>query len=124
MKTKRPVSITAALALILVESLIWMVFGIVVAIGKHPALPDNPTVQGFMAALAIGCSIALAGLVILLARGYRFAYFLAATLLGIILILTVADDLGAADLLVLLLTIAPLILLVSGRRWFYRSVQV
>jgi hypothetical protein len=124
METKRPLSITTALVLILVESLIWMVLGIVIALGRHPALPDNATLQGIMAALAIACSIAMVVLVLLLAHGNRIAYYLAATLLGVILILTVTDDFGFADLAVLVFTIAPLILLVSGRRWFYPSAQV
>ena len=121
MRNPRPRSVSAAIILILVEALIWLAFGIIVALGLHPALPDNLMIQSSIAFLAVAGSISLLLLVIFLSKRFRFAYYLSATLLGIIAILTVADDFGLADLFVLILTLAPLILLLSGRRWFYAS---
>jgi di/tricarboxylate transporter len=123
--SRRPASVTAALVLVLLDALFWMGFGIIVALGLHPALPDGAVVRWMYTFLAAGCSLALAALVVFLtrrgsARYNKIAYVLLAALLGLIALFTVLDQFGLSDLVVLLFTLAPLVLLIASRRWYFQ----
>lgn len=71
-----------------------------------------------MALLAFASALGLLGLAFLLARRVRLAFYLTVALLGLIAVLTVTDEVGPADILVLRLTFAPLALLAAARGWF------
>ncbi|MCI0518822.1 MAG: hypothetical protein L0Z70_01025 [Chloroflexi bacterium] len=117
---KKPATFTAALWLILANALLWLGFAVLVVSGAHPAMPDDPLVRGIVAGLALLASGALAGLYVLLAKRSGPAYFAALVLLLFIALLTVADEVGIWDFAVLLLTLAPVILLLFPRAWYFR----
>jgi hypothetical protein len=48
----RPISFSLALIFMMLNMLIWLAFGLVIALHAHPALPDDPFLQGGMAILA------------------------------------------------------------------------
>ena len=116
--THRPLSVSAALIFLLLNALVWFVFGVIVAASAHPALPDLPLLKGVMAFLALAIAVILLGLFVFLGKRNRTAYFLALGLLIAITLLTIFDDFGLVDLIVLIINIAPIILLIKDRAWY------
>ncbi len=116
--TNRPISVNTTFILIVLNAFIWLAFGVIVAAGLHPAMPDTPSIKWGMAILALLCSASLLGLLVFLARRRRIAYSLMVALLALISAATIADDFGLADLVVLALTVAPIVLLVKDRAWY------
>lgn len=104
--------------LLLVDALFWFIFSLILAAGWHPSISD---VHWGMAALAFltGCALLLS--VFMLRRRSRVAYLLAHGLLSMISVLTLTDEVGIADLLVLVLHVAPILFLWLARRQFFPS---
>lgn len=111
-------SITFSLAFILICAGIWFVFAIIVASGLHPALPDSVVYQWIMAGLAFLTAFFLLTMYFLLRKKIRVAFFLTIAFLVFLAILTLADDVGWIDLVVLLITLTPVFLLLKDRKWF------
>jgi hypothetical protein len=116
--TYRPRSVTTALFLILLNALIWLVFGVIIAANAHPALPVLPVVKGVMAFLAFAITAVLLVLFFFLRKQDRVAWYLIIALFVAISILTIFDDFGWIDLVVFIINIAPVILLFMGKAWF------
>lgn len=115
--TQAPRSFSAAVILVIVNALIWLVFATIVAAGLHPAIPDSGLVRGVMAILAFLTSGALLVLSILLRRRNTIAFYITLALLLLISFLTVTDEFGIYDLIVLIITLIPLVLLIKNRAW-------
>jgi hypothetical protein len=113
-----PISATVALVFLILNALVWLGFGLLIALDLHPALPDQPFIQTIMAILALGIAGIMVGLFVFLRKGNQIAYFLTVGLLAGIALLTVFDEFGAADLVVLIVDLVPLILLIKDRSWF------
>jgi len=123
-KNIHPRAFTMALAFILSVSIVWLVFGLIIAMNLHPSIPEGASLRWAMAGLAFLASGALLALYFLLRRRTRLAYLPALSLLGIIMVLSVLDEFGAADLIVLILHLVPLLLLLKERRWYFDPKQV
>jgi hypothetical protein len=95
--------------------------GIIVAADLHPAIPDQPILKAGMAVVSLAIAVLFSGLVVLLARRRRGAYYPAIGILLASALLNVFDDFGAADLVFLVLNIIPIILLVKDKAWFLRA---
>ncbi len=116
--TRRPLSVSAALIFILLNALVWLAFGVIIAANAHPALPDLPLIKGVMAFLALATVVILLGLFVLLGKRNRIAYFIALGLFIAISLLTIFDEFGLADLVILVINIIPIILLIKDRDWY------
>jgi lysylphosphatidylglycerol synthetase-like protein (DUF2156 family) len=117
----RPISVSATMIFILLNALIWLAFGAIVAVGAHPALPVSPLINGIMASLAFITAGILLALLAFLGKRNRVAYYLTLCLLVVISILTIFDDFGLADFVVLIINIAPFILLIKDRAWYLQE---
>lgn len=115
---RRPLSVSTTFALILLNAIIWCAFSIIVAANVHPALPYLTLIRGMMAAGALVVAAILLLALVLLPRHNRFAYYIALGLLAIISVSLVFDQFGLADLVVLIITVIPIILLVKDRSWY------
>jgi lysylphosphatidylglycerol synthetase-like protein (DUF2156 family) len=113
--TSRPPSVSGAFLLILLNALGWLAFSIIAAAGIHPSLPETGFGRWAMAVLALLNAFVLVGLVILLRRHNRIAYWLALGLITTISVLTLAGEFGPADLIVLMINLLMLLLLVRDR---------
>lgn len=71
-----------------------------------------------LAGLALGTAVCLGGLVYYLARRRRIAFYTATILLGIILVLSITDQVGLWDILTMLSVLAALVLLIKDRKWY------
>jgi lysylphosphatidylglycerol synthetase-like protein (DUF2156 family) len=114
----RPLSVSVNLAFILLNALIWLILGLVIALHAHPSLPDNPIIQGGMTLLSFCAAGILLGLFIFLRKRIRLAWFAALGFLALTSILTIFDDFGWADLVVLVINLVPIILLIKDRAWY------
>ncbi|MHB1296543.1 MAG: hypothetical protein ACYC4R_16310 [Anaerolineae bacterium] len=113
-----PRSVSIALLFLLLHALIWFGFAILAAAGLLVVVPQNALIRwglAFLAALAAG---ALVGLTLLLRRRYRPAYSLTLAALGLLAVLTFTDQVGPADWVYFVLTLAPLALLIKERSWY------
>ena len=118
--TKPPSTVTAAHFLLLLNALVWLVFGIIVAAGLHPSMPESDVFRWTMAVLALLTTSVLLGLWVFLRRRSGIAYYLTIGLLVVLSILTVTDEFGLSDLIVLIIIAAPLVLLIKARAWYLR----
>jgi lysylphosphatidylglycerol synthetase-like protein (DUF2156 family) len=116
--THRPLSVTVTLIFLFLNALIWLALGVIIAVNAHPALPDLPIVKGVMAILSFCAAGILLGLLILLRKRTRIAWFVALGFLAATSILTIFDDFGWTDLIVLVINIIPIVLLIKDRAWF------
>ncbi|MER2598822.1 MAG: hypothetical protein ABTQ73_04835 [Caldilineales bacterium] len=116
-----PRTVTLTLGLILLNAAFWLGFTLFAAAGAIPGIALSDTVKWSMTALALAAAVALIVLVLLLARRVRPAFYLAVVVLTGIALLSITDQFGLLDLLSLLLSLAPLFLLLRHRAWYLRS---
>ncbi|OGO11849.1 MAG: hypothetical protein A2030_02070 [Chloroflexi bacterium RBG_19FT_COMBO_50_10] len=116
--TPRPLSVTVSLGFILLNALIWLVLGIIIAANALPGLPDLPSMKGILAFLSITIAGFLVGLFAFIRRRSRRAYFLTLIFFIGVCILSVFDDFGLSDLVVLVINIIPIVLLIKDRAWY------
>jgi hypothetical protein len=118
----RPFSVTVTSIVIVLNALIWLVLGIIIAVNAHPALPVPLELKAILAVLSIFMAGILTGLFVFLLKGNRVAYYLIIAFFFVVSILTIFDDVGVSDIIVLVLNILPIIILIKDRNW-YRRVQ-
>jgi lysylphosphatidylglycerol synthetase-like protein (DUF2156 family) len=116
--TSRPLSVSVNLIFILLNALIWLALGAIIALHAHPSIPDNPTIQAVMALPSFGAACILLVLFFFLGKRVRLAWFGALGFLALTSILAIFDDFGWTDLLVLVINLVPIILLIKDRTWY------
>lgn len=116
--TKTPVTVSVARYLILADVLVWLVFAAVVASGRHPAIPPGPLIRWGYAGLGLVTCLALFGGYAWLSRGGGLVYYPMVSLLGLISVGTLLDQVGVVDLLVLAVNLAALLLLIKDRDFY------
>ena len=118
---RTPTSVTATLLLIILIAIFWLVFAVIVLIGAHPSLPSEGIFKWIMLVLALGTSIVLAGLVILLRKRIRLAFYFGVVVFATIAVLSITDQIGWSDLAMLVINLVTLGLLIKDRAWYLRS---
>lgn len=119
--TNRPFSVTVTMIFILLNSLIWLALGVIITANLHPSLPDQPLIKGIMASLSFTTAVILVGLYIFLNKRNRIAYFLALVFLGATSVVSIFDEFGWTDLVVLAINLVPIILLIKDRAWYLKA---
>ena len=117
-------SFTFTLIFILLIASFWLGFAVIVATGLHPALPDSQLYQWTMAGLSFLTAAFLFFQYFLLRAKNKVAYYLTITFLTFLAILTILDDVGVIDLLVILVTILPVVILLKDRKWYFQSPDI
>lgn len=120
-EVERPPTVRFALVLVYLNALIWFLFALIVALGMHPAIPSSPVVRWGVAVLASGCAVCLVGLGWLLSRRIKAAFWATVAVQVMLILATVLDEVGLADLLALVVMLLPLILLIKDRSWYLRN---
>jgi hypothetical protein len=113
-----PWTVTVNRILILVNVLVWLVLGIFIILNTHPALPVPPAMRVIMAFMSFAMAAVLIVLFILLLRGSRPAYYLMLLFFSVAALLTILDQVGVSDIVVLILNILPIFFLVLDRKWY------
>ena len=116
--TRPPHSVIATFTLILLDATIWWLFGVIVAAGLHPALPNTPICKVFLSIAAFGVAGVLTWLPVFLKRRSRAGYFLTLAFFGLTTLAFLFDDFGWVDLAFLAVTLLPAALLLKDRNWY------
>ena len=118
--TKPPSTVRTTRLLVLLNALLWFLFGIIAAAGIHPSFRGAGLLRWAMAGSAFVAAIILVAFAGLLKRRSRFGYLLTVALLAVMILASLLDDFGLADLLFVLVTLMPLALLLKDRAWYVR----
>jgi len=114
-----PAKIKIALVFILLGALVWLVIGVLIAAQLHPGLSSSdPLIHWGMAGASFAAFVVLVVLAWLLAKRRRLAFFITLVALAVVMLLTFFDQMGWADVVMLLITLIPFALLILGRKWF------
>lgn len=119
--TKRPLTVTINLVVILLNALIWLVLGIIIAVNAHPGLPDMPEMKGILAVLSIAIAGILMLLTLFLFKQINIAFYLTLIFFGIAALLTIFDDVGLADVVFVIICLIPIFLLIKDRKWYLQA---
>ena len=119
--TERPLSVTATLVFFLLNSVIWLVFGVVSATNANPGALVPPLIRWIMAFLSIVIAGILLGLFIFIRRRNRIAYYLSIGLFFVTFLVNFFDDVGLVDLVVIIINLVPIVLLIKDRAWYIQD---
>ena len=103
-------------ALFFLDAAIWLAFAVAIYMRIIPGIPDQEPAVGMMAALMLGNAAALAAAGWGLGRQSPIFYFFAVAVLVINILMTITDQMGLWDWLVLALEVVMLALLLSVAR--------
>lgn len=118
---RRPLSVTVAYGLIILNMIIWFVLGTLILANLHPGMPDQPFFKWIMATLSFAAAGALLVTFLFLQKHNRVAYALMLIGLSLATLLPIFDDFGFVDLAALALGLIPLILLIKDRQWYLKK---
>jgi len=104
-----------ASGLIYINIAFWFAFSLITALGFHPGIPEGPVYRWLMASLALLAGLGILGSFLLMNRGIKFAYYLLLAGIGVIAVLSITDEVGLSDLLVLAVNLGIIILLIKDR---------
>ena len=114
----RPVSVKITIFCLLAIATLWLVFGLMVALGLHPYFNSTGLFRWIMAFCSITAALMLFGLGLLLHKRFKPAWYLGVILLSVMTLANLFDDIGWIDLLVMVGALMPLILLIKDRKWY------
>lgn len=117
----RPKTFSISLTLILINAAVWFIYAMVNITNQYALFPDQAILNAIISGLALLTAIALWGLTVFLKKKNKIAYFLTLAFLIFITLLTIADDFGIADLIVLILLLIPIVFLIKDRGWYFES---
>jgi lysylphosphatidylglycerol synthetase-like protein (DUF2156 family) len=116
----RPFTVKLTLFFVLLNAIIWLAFGFIIALGLHPALPDQPLIRWGMAIISLLTAVFLALMFIHLDKPKKSAYTLSLAFFVAAAVITIFDDFGWIDLVVVVINLIPLILLLKDRAWYLK----
>ena len=117
----RPKTILVTQILILLNAAIWAGYGLYTLLTRNTAGTGLSAATWIMSALALASAVALVGVVLLLRKRNRWGFYFGLALLALIAVLSITDEVGLLDVLSLLVSLAPLILLIRDRKWYLRK---
>jgi len=107
--------------LILLNAAIWAGYAIYTLLTRNTAGIGLSAATWIMSALALAAAAALVVVVLLLRKRNRWGYPFGLALLALIAVLSITDEFGLLDALSLLISLAPLILLIRDRNWYLQK---
>jgi hypothetical protein len=119
---KQPLTVTINLIIILINALIWLALGIIIAFNLHPGLPDLPGIKLGLTIISFVIFGMLLGLTFLLRKHNRTGYYLSLAFFIGTSIVTFFDDVGISDVVFLIISLIPVIFLIVDRKWYLQSM--
>ena len=107
--------------LILLNAAIWAGYGLYTLLTHNTSGTGHSAATWIMSALALASAAALVIVVLLLRKRNRWGYLFGLALLTLIAVLSITDEIGLLDVLSLLISLAPLILLIRDRKWYLQK---
>ena len=72
----RPITVSVTLTFLLHNVLVWLAFGVIIAVDVHPVLPNQIPIKGVMAILSLATAGILLEVCIFRGKCSRIAYFI------------------------------------------------
>lgn len=116
-----PYSVIAINIFIIINIIIWFAFGGIIALNIHPALHVNEYIKASMAVVSFALFLMLIILYIYLNKRKIIAYYLAIIFFSFESIVLFLDDVGWMDIIALLFSLIPFILLINNRAWYLKE---
>jgi hypothetical protein len=114
----RPATVRVARILLLADSLLWLAFAAFTAAGAHPSFGPMSEYRWPVTLLALLVAVLLAGLSVHLGNPSPLGYWLGVGGLGAMILASLFDQFGLADLVFVAATALPLVLLIKDRAWY------
>ena len=116
--THRPVTVTISLVIILLNALIWFILAIMIAANAVPGLGDLPSMRWVLGFLSVAIGGILLVLTYFIYKHSLKAYYLTLAFFIFTSNLVIFDDVGLADIIVLIISLIPIVLLIKDRAWY------
>lgn len=116
-----PLSVKLTQIIILVIGILWIGFSLFIALGLHPIYSRMGGFQWIMAGMSVVPGLVLLVLWFLLRKHWKPAWYLAVIALGLMTIANVFDQVGWVDVLVMLVSAVPFVLLIINRKWYLKA---
>ena len=118
-----PLTVKITQVLLLIEALMWLVFGVIILAGLHPALPEGALYRWGMGGISILAAVVLVALTRLLLRRVRAAWYLTMVALFASFLVILFDNVGWVDLVVMAGVFLPMVLLLIDREWYLGNLS-
>lgn len=118
-----PLTVKITQVLLLIEALMWLVFGVIILAGLHPALPEGALYRWGMGGISILAAVVLVALTRLLLRRVRAAWYLTMVALFASFLVILFDNVGWVDLAVMAGVFLPMVLLLIDRKWYLGNLS-
>jgi hypothetical protein len=118
---KQPATVRVALFFLLLNALVWLLFAVIIATNAHPSIPDIPLIKWGMGILSFLLTAIFLTLYVFLSRQNRMAWFIAISILILTALVTIFDDFGLIDFVVLIINLIPLVLLIKEKDWYIKG---
>jgi len=118
---KTPVTIKVNLIIILVVGIVWLGYSLYMAIGPDPSFAKLGTLRWIIAGTTFVPGLVCVVLWFLLRKRWKPAWYLAVIALALMTIAGFFDQIGWVDVLVMLGSVVPLVLLIIDRKWYLKT---
>lgn len=118
---KTPVSVKVTLWIVLAVGIVWIGFSLFIALGLHPTYSQMGGFQWIIAGLTLVPGLACLALWFLLRKRWKPAWYLAVIALALMTIAGIFDQVGWVDVLVMLGSAIPLVLMIIDRKWYLKA---
>ncbi|HCS39098.1 MAG TPA: hypothetical protein DIW44_05870 [Anaerolineaceae bacterium] len=119
--TKIPNSVTLTQIIILVIGIVWIGFSLYMAIGPDPSFAQLGAYRWIMAGMTFAPGLFLVVMWFLLRKRWKPAWYLAVIALGLMSVVIIFDQVGWVDVLVMLGSAIPFVLLIIDRKWYLKT---
>lgn len=116
-----PKTVKVTLVFVLINALVWLIFGLIILLGMHPALPEDVLYKWGMGAVSLVAAGVLLGLFFLLKNRVGWGWYAAVAALAISLVLSIFDDVGWIDVAMMGIILIPLVLIIRDRKWYLKK---
>jgi len=114
----RPSTVRLTRIVLLVDSLLWLAFAVFTGVGAHPSFGPMSEYMWPVTLLALLATALLGGLSVHLGNPSPLGYWLAVGFLAAMILASLFDQFGLADLIFVTAIALPLLLLVKDRAWY------
>lgn len=115
-----PFSVKLTQIIILVIGILWIGFSLFIALGLHPIYSRMGGFQWIMAGMSVVPGLVLLVLWFLLRKRWNPAWYMTVIALGLMTIANIFDQIGWVDVLVMLVSAVPFVLLIIDRKWYLK----
>jgi len=118
---KIPVTVQVTQIIILVVGIVWVGFSLYMAVGPDPSFAKLGAYRWIMAAMTFVPGLLCVVLWFLLRKRWKPAWYVSVIGLGLMALAIIFDQVGWVDILVMLGSAIPLVLLIIDRKWYLKA---